>query len=241
MTGYGSPDKAGTYAAHGSPPGDEEAALTRTAPGRPAAPFEIPDDLAARWRRIGARGARSRAARHDRRAARSPETRNEVTRRRIGSPHRKGRLCDPAIRLRPQRDPGRDRDRGRAGHRGAGALHADGMNVAVVSIPTGRLFAAKPSECRSGTLASAPIERLSCPFGITSDTVITRASASCGRWPGRLARARERPSGSERAGLCPDRPLPERHRRPIPGRSGDRRQPHSTAFTRQGPWRSVRR
>ncbi len=47
--GFGSPNKAGTAAAHGAALGAEEVALAREQLGWPHAPFEIPDDIAAEW------------------------------------------------------------------------------------------------------------------------------------------------------------------------------------------------
>ncbi|WP_052244274.1 transketolase [Mameliella alba] len=54
--GFGAPSKAGTASAHGAPLGAEEAAAAKAALGWEAAPFEVPADLAAEWRAIGARG-----------------------------------------------------------------------------------------------------------------------------------------------------------------------------------------
>lgn len=58
--GFGAPSKAGTASAHGSPLGAEEAAAAKAALGWEAAPFEVPSDLAAAWRAIGARGGAAR-------------------------------------------------------------------------------------------------------------------------------------------------------------------------------------
>ena len=60
--GYGAPTKAGTAAAHGAPLGEDEIAGAREALGWPHPPFEVPDDIVARWRACGARGAREAAA-----------------------------------------------------------------------------------------------------------------------------------------------------------------------------------
>jgi transketolase len=60
--GYGSPKRAGTAKAHGEPLGAEEAAAAKAQLGWTAAPFEIPNDIAAAWKKIGARGAHARAA-----------------------------------------------------------------------------------------------------------------------------------------------------------------------------------
>ncbi|WP_114809690.1 transketolase [Paraburkholderia kururiensis] len=49
LIGKGSPSKAGTHDVHGAPLGAEEVAATRRALGWPHAPFEVPDDLRARW------------------------------------------------------------------------------------------------------------------------------------------------------------------------------------------------
>ena len=47
--GFGSPNKADTSSAHGSPLGEEEIQLTREALGWTSAPFEIPEDVYAAW------------------------------------------------------------------------------------------------------------------------------------------------------------------------------------------------
>ncbi len=47
--GKGSPARAGTARSHGEPLGKDEIAATREALGWPAAPFEIPGDVAAAW------------------------------------------------------------------------------------------------------------------------------------------------------------------------------------------------
>jgi transketolase len=49
VIGYGSPNKQGTSASHGSPLGEEEIALTRKALGWNHPPFEIPEDIYAGW------------------------------------------------------------------------------------------------------------------------------------------------------------------------------------------------
>jgi len=61
VIGYGAPNRQGTEKVHGAPLGNEELARTREALQWPHAPFEIPEDLLARWRATGARG---RIARH---------------------------------------------------------------------------------------------------------------------------------------------------------------------------------
>jgi transketolase len=62
VIGFGAPTKAGTSGSHGSPLGTKEIAGARTALGWTAAPFIIPDDIAAAWTAVGARGATARAA-----------------------------------------------------------------------------------------------------------------------------------------------------------------------------------
>ncbi|MET0362823.1 MAG: transketolase [Sphingobium sp.] len=57
IIGKGSPNKQGSHNVHGSPLGGDEIALTRTALGWDAAPFEIPADIKATWEGFGRRGA----------------------------------------------------------------------------------------------------------------------------------------------------------------------------------------
>ena len=80
--GFGSPKKAGTAASHGSPLGAEEAAATKAALGWTAAPFEIPEDLAAEWRAIGQKGSAARSAWEGRLDA--SEHKGEFSRRILG-------------------------------------------------------------------------------------------------------------------------------------------------------------
>jgi transketolase len=61
VIGYGAPTRQGTEKVHGAPLGGEELGRARETLRWPHAPFEIPDDLLARWRAVGARG---RIARH---------------------------------------------------------------------------------------------------------------------------------------------------------------------------------
>ncbi|HAL37087.1 MAG TPA: transketolase [Polaromonas sp.] len=52
VIGRGSPNKAGTHDVHGAALGAAEVAATREALGWTAAPFEIPDDIAAAWNAV---------------------------------------------------------------------------------------------------------------------------------------------------------------------------------------------
>ena len=56
IIGYGFPTRAGTQKAHSDAPGAEEIAGARKNLNWPYEPFVIPDDIAAGWRAIGARG-----------------------------------------------------------------------------------------------------------------------------------------------------------------------------------------
>jgi transketolase len=61
VIGYGAPTRQGTEKAHGAPLGGDELARARETLHWPYPPFEIPQELLARWRAVGARG---RIARH---------------------------------------------------------------------------------------------------------------------------------------------------------------------------------
>jgi transketolase len=61
VIGYGAPTRQGTEKVHGAPLGSDELAKTREALRWPHPPFEVPQDLLARWRAVGVRG---RVARH---------------------------------------------------------------------------------------------------------------------------------------------------------------------------------
>ncbi len=62
VIGKGAPNKQGSHNVHGSPLGADEVAATRAALGWAAAPFEVPADILADWRALGAKGAAARAA-----------------------------------------------------------------------------------------------------------------------------------------------------------------------------------
>ncbi|MFN4057566.1 MAG: transketolase [Roseinatronobacter sp.] len=89
IIGFGSPKKADSSSAHGSPLGDAEIAATKAVYGWPYGPFEIPADILSAWRAIGARGAEARAAWEGRFAALSGAKQAEFTRRMAGEAPKK--------------------------------------------------------------------------------------------------------------------------------------------------------
>lgn len=62
IIGFSAPGKAGTAAAHGAPLGPAEAQAAKDALGWPYLPFEVPDEVRARWQHAGSRGATPRRA-----------------------------------------------------------------------------------------------------------------------------------------------------------------------------------
>jgi len=92
VIGYGSPKKAGTKAAHGEALGAEEAAAAKAAYGWTAAPFEIPEDVVAYWRDVGARGRSERNAWEARLAA----TEKSITR--VFDARLDGAISDDAVK-----------------------------------------------------------------------------------------------------------------------------------------------
>jgi transketolase len=62
IIGFGSPNKADSHAAHGSPLGADEIALTRDVLGWTSPAFEVPGEIVAAWTEIGKRGGAVRAA-----------------------------------------------------------------------------------------------------------------------------------------------------------------------------------
>jgi transketolase len=69
IIGFGAPHKQGTSATHGSALGEDEVAAARKTLGWEYPPFVVPDELLAKWRKAGARGAPVRREwqdRHDR-------------------------------------------------------------------------------------------------------------------------------------------------------------------------------
>ncbi len=69
VIGKGSPNKEGTHSVHGAALGADEVAATRAALGWTAPAFEIPADILADWRSLGAKGAALHAEWHARAAA----------------------------------------------------------------------------------------------------------------------------------------------------------------------------
>jgi len=69
VIGKGAPNKQGSHNVHGSPLGVDEIAASREFLGWSAAPFEVPADVLADWRSLGARGVDTRKAWESRLAA----------------------------------------------------------------------------------------------------------------------------------------------------------------------------
>ncbi len=61
VIGKGAPNKQGGHNVHGAPLGADEIAAAREYLGWDAAPFDVPADILADWRSLGARGAGARA------------------------------------------------------------------------------------------------------------------------------------------------------------------------------------
>lgn len=74
VIGKGAPNKAGSHSVHGAPLGADEIAATREALGWTSAPFEVPAEILADWRSLGARGAAAHAEWDKRLAASSNRT-----------------------------------------------------------------------------------------------------------------------------------------------------------------------
>ncbi|WP_296641843.1 transketolase [Roseinatronobacter sp.] len=89
VIGFGSPAKAGTSGAHGSPLGDAEIATTKAIYGWEYGPFEIPADVLDAWRAIGARGATAHEEWKTRFEALSGTKQAEFTRRMAGEAPKK--------------------------------------------------------------------------------------------------------------------------------------------------------
>jgi len=82
VIGKGSPNKAGSHSVHGSPLGADEIVATREALGWSAPAFEIPAEILADWRSLGAKGAELRSE-WEARVATDPQ-RREFARRMAG-------------------------------------------------------------------------------------------------------------------------------------------------------------
>ncbi|MBN9602809.1 MAG: transketolase [Afipia felis] len=93
--GYGSPGREGSEKAHGAPLGADEIAATRAALAWPHAPFEIPRDVLAAWRTVGARGQTEHDKWVERLAQLDREEREHVNEVLNG---KLSRQYDPAIR-----------------------------------------------------------------------------------------------------------------------------------------------
>ncbi len=78
--GFGSPSKQDSAAAHGAPMGEAEIEKIRAVFGWPHPAFEIPADVLADWRKVGARGQSEAAAWARRRAALSASRQAEFDR-----------------------------------------------------------------------------------------------------------------------------------------------------------------
>ncbi|MEP0390713.1 transketolase [Erythrobacter sp.] len=62
VIGKGAPNKQGTSATHGAPLGPDEISAARDVLGWEAAPFNVPAEIEANWRSVGAKGAEDSAA-----------------------------------------------------------------------------------------------------------------------------------------------------------------------------------
>jgi transketolase len=82
--GFGSPAKAGSNKAHGSPLGKDEIEATRKALGWTSPAFEVPSDILDAWRLAGLRSTKDRKAWEKRLASAESEKRSEFERRMRG-------------------------------------------------------------------------------------------------------------------------------------------------------------
>ncbi|MDP5305972.1 transketolase [Paracoccus spongiarum] len=94
IIGFGAPTRSDSAKAHGSPLGADEIAGARRAYGWDAPAFEIPEDIAADWRAIGARAAATHKAWQDRVDALATDSGREFARRIANGPNPH---LDPAI------------------------------------------------------------------------------------------------------------------------------------------------
>ncbi len=84
MIGYGAPNKAGKASSHGSPLGGDEIKGAREKLGWSHAPFEVPADILAAWRKAGQRSKGAHADWNKRHAALDAGKRAEFDRRMKG-------------------------------------------------------------------------------------------------------------------------------------------------------------
>src|SRR5258708_11288595 len=80
--GFGALTKAGNASSHGSPLGADEIAGARKNLGWTSAPFEVPADILAAWRKAGERSKGAHADWNKKLAALDADKRAEVERRR---------------------------------------------------------------------------------------------------------------------------------------------------------------
>ena len=85
IIGFGSPNKADSYSAHGAPLGDAEISATKEIYGWDFGAFEIPAEIKSEWETIGARGAAARIAWEARLATLSATKQAEFTRQMAGT------------------------------------------------------------------------------------------------------------------------------------------------------------
>jgi transketolase len=89
IIGFGSPNKADSYSAHGSPLGDGEISATKEIYGWEHGAFDIPADVKSEWEAIGARGAAARIAWEARLATLSATKQAEFDRQMTGTAPKK--------------------------------------------------------------------------------------------------------------------------------------------------------
>lgn len=89
VIGFGSPNKQGSSAAHGSPLGEGEITATKAALGIEGGPFDVTDSARTAWTEAGARGAEARREWGERLAALSERRREEFARMLRGEPPRR--------------------------------------------------------------------------------------------------------------------------------------------------------
>jgi transketolase len=76
VIGFGAPNRQGTEKAHGAPLGADEVVKTRAALHWPYEPFQIPDSILRRWRKIGENGHAARRNWIERTRRPNPNTRS---------------------------------------------------------------------------------------------------------------------------------------------------------------------